>query len=86
MFLSFFFITRLVKMGNALTTASASATNAIAPISQVAKPSNIKESQSNPLLECPMHKPKNQLNTIDYTSKCPIDQMDGSDISPLNMV
>lgn len=73
-------------MGSALTTASISATNVIAPVSQqVAKLSNMEESQSNPPLECPMHK-SNQLNTIDYISECPIDKMDGSDINPLNMV
>lgn len=74
-------------MGNTLTTASISTTNIIVPVTQqqVIKPMNMKESQSNPPLECPMHKP-NQLNTINYTSKCPIDEMDGNDINPLNMV
>lgn len=71
-------------MGSALTTASASATNVIAPVSlQAAKPSK-EECESSPPLECPMH--KSRLNTIDYSSKCPIDKMDGSDINPLNMV
>lgn len=73
-------------MGNVLTTASVSATDAIAPVfQQAAKSSNIKDCQNNSSLECPMHK-QNRLNTIDYTSKCPIDKMDGSDINPLNMV
>ncbi|EFN87715.1 cytochrome c-type heme lyase isoform X2 [Harpegnathos saltator] len=73
-------------MGNALVTASVSATDIIAPISQqTTKSSNMKECGSNPSAECPMHRP-NRLNTIDYTSKCPIDKMDGSDINPLNMM
>lgn len=73
-------------MGNALTTGSVSATDVIAPtFEQAPKPNNTKECKNSPPLECPMHK-SNQLNTIDYTSKCPIDKMDASDINPLNMV
>lgn len=75
-------------MGNALTTASLTAADVIVPVSQqIAKPEShrIKEYKGEPPPECPMHK-SGQLNTINYTSECPIDKMDESDINPLNMV
>lgn len=75
-------------MGNALTTASVSAADVIAPLSQqIIKPDShgTKGKQIEPPSECPMHK-SGQFNTINYSSECPIDKMDESEINPLNMV
>lgn len=75
-------------MGNALTAASVSAADVIAPLSQqITKPEyhGTKDKQIKPPPECPMHK-SDQFNTINYTSECPIDKMDESEINPLNMV
>lgn len=75
-------------MGNAVATATVSATDVIVPVSQqIAKPEShrTKGYQGEPPPECPMHKP-GQLNTINYVSECPIDKMDESEINPLNMV
>lgn len=75
-------------MGNALTTASVSAADVIAPLSQqITKPEfhGTKTKQSEPPPECPMHK-SGKFNTISYTSECPIDRMDESEVNPLNMV
>ncbi|XP_011685809.1 PREDICTED: cytochrome c-type heme lyase [Wasmannia auropunctata] len=75
-------------MGNALTAASVSAADVIASLSQqVAKLEShgTKERQVEPPAECPMHK-SGQFNTISYTSECPIDKMDESEINPLNMM
>ena len=75
-------------MGNALTAASMSVADVMTPSSQqITKPDShgMKEKQMKPPLECPMHK-SDQFNTINYTSECPIDKMDESEINPLNMV
>lgn len=73
-------------MGNALTAASVSAADVITPSQQISRPeSHGKAKQMEPPLECPMHK-SGQFNTINYTSECPIDKMDESEINPLNMV
>lgn len=75
-------------MGNAFTTATVSAADVIAPLSQqIAKPEShgTKGEHIEPPAECPMHK-SDQFNTINYTSECPIDKMDESKINPLNMV
>lgn len=75
-------------MGNALTAASVSAVDVIAPLSQqITKPEfhGTKGKQIELPPECPMHK-SGQFNTISYSSECPIDKMDESEINPLNMV
>lgn len=75
-------------MGNALTTASVSAADVIAPLSsqQITKPEYHKTKEKQiPPPECPMHK-SDQFNTINYVSECPIDKMDEKEINPLNMV
>jgi len=75
-------------MGNALTAASVSVADVIAPLSQQitkTEAHGTKEKQIQPPAECPMHK-SGQFNTINYTSECPIDKMDESEINPLNMV
>lgn len=88
LYLFFFFIIRKTIMGNALTTASVSAADVIAPLPQhITKPEShgTKGKQIEPPSECPMHK-SGQFNTINYSSECPIDKMDESEINPLNMV
>lgn len=78
----------LEVMGNTLGTASVSAADMIAPLpQQIIRPDchETKEKQIKPPPECPMHK-SGQFNTINYTSECPIDKMDESEINPLNMV
>jgi len=73
-------------MGNSIINSSQTAVDLmLLGFKKVIKPESCRETQNEPPAECPMHK-SYQLNTINYTNECPIDQMDNNDINPLNMV